>query len=74
MAQRYAGRTDRDSANDAATDGVEDDFRGAMYVKFLEDARAMCFHRTRADEEERSDVLVRLPFRNQLKHLTLAIR
>ena len=56
-------------ANHTTPDGVEDDLGGAVDVEFFHDPRSVGFDRARADEEDGSDVLVRLAFRDQLEHL-----
>ena len=60
--------------NDAAADGVGDDFRGAVDVKFLQDPRTMSFDRAGADRKESGDFLVGLAFGDELKDLAFAPR
>src|SRR5674476_974074 len=62
------------SRNDPLTDCVEDQFRNAVEVEFLQDVSPMSFHRGQADIEEARDFLVGSAFGNQLQNFALAVR
>src|SRR5262245_38823103 len=59
--------------DDAASNRVQHDLSSAVYVELLHDSRPMSFDGTRADEQQRRDVLVRLALRDQLEDLAFAI-
>src|ERR1051326_5638600 len=47
---------------------IEDDVRGAVQSKFLHEIGTMAFNRLKADVQQSSSILVRLPLGEQLQH------